>query len=238
MKALKLIPLCALLVACGSMKKPHEPTYNEKMLEEQRARRAAGEDLNDPFSMTRSSDPIQSSLWAKSHGNPYLLRNQKAQKVGDLLTIVIMEEASATTSANTDTKRESDLELDGALSLGNAAASQKGVISGTSEYTSEFKGSGTTDRSGSLTATVQAVVEEVLPNGNLFVRGRKVITINNEDQEVEITGFVRPDDIKINNLVNSKAMADAKIRYLGNGVVADKQRVGWGTRLLDFVWPF
>lgn len=238
MKWISLLTLSFVIAACGSVRKPHEPTFNEKMLKEQRARRAAGEDMEDVFSRARSSDPVEASLWAKSKGSPYLLRNQKAQKVGDLLTIVIMEEASATTSANTDTKRESDLELDGALSLGNSAASQKGVISGTSEYSSEFKGSGTTDRSGSLTATVQAVVEEVLPNGNLFVRGRKVITINNEDQEVEITGFVRPDDIKINNLVNSKSLADAKIRYLGNGVVADKQRVGWGTRLLDFVWPF
>jgi flagellar L-ring protein precursor FlgH len=226
------------LAACAGGIKQHEATYNERMLADQRARIAAGEDVYGENLPALSSDPIQSSLWAKSVGSPYIVRNQKAQAVGDLLTIVIDETAEASTKANTETKRDSDVELGTSGTLGQGDPTQIGSVGLTSEFSNNFKGEGTTDRSGRFQATVQAVVEDVLPNGTLFIRGRKLITINNEDQEVEISGFVRPDDIKIGNTVQSSMLADASIRYLGNGVIGDKQRVGWGSRLLDWVWPF
>jgi len=220
------------------MKKPTEPTYNQKLLRDQRARIEAGEDIYKPVSNDPSSDPIQSSLWARSIGSPYLVRNQKAQKVGDLLTILVDESAQATTSAKTDAKRDGKISLSGALTLGQGDPEQAGSLTGTAANKNEFKGEGKTDRSGKIETTVQAVVEDVLPNGTLFVRGRKELTINNEDQVVEITGFVRSDDIRINNTVLSSLLADAEIRYVGDGVISDKQKTGWGTRLLDAVWPF
>jgi flagellar L-ring protein precursor FlgH len=225
------------LSACASLTKKSEPTFNQKMLQQQKEKVALGIQ-DDPQHLGNTSDVIHSSLWAKSAGNPYLVRNQKAQNVGDLLTIMIDESATASTSAKTDAKKESDLSLGSDLSFGRSALGPRGKLSGNSEYSSELKGKGSTDRSGRFQATVQAVVENVLANGTLFVRGRKVITVNNEDQEVEISGFVRPDDIRINNTVVSSVMADAEIRYLGKGVVGDKQRGGWGTRILDWVWPF
>ncbi|PIR21641.1 MAG: flagellar biosynthesis protein FlgH [Deltaproteobacteria bacterium CG11_big_fil_rev_8_21_14_0_20_45_16] len=231
--------ITAVLLLCScAVNKPHEATYNERMLEYQKMRLAAGEDIYGENEAQTTSDPVQSSLWAKSVGSPYIIRNQKAQKIGDLLTIVVDETAEASTTAKTDAKKESKLSAGGGLSFGQGALEQVGSVSGTSDYTNEQKGSGTTDRSGKFQATVQAVVESVLPNGTLFVRGRKNIMINNEDQEVEISGFVRPDDIKINNTVISSMMADAEIRYLGKGTISDKQRAGWGSRFLDWVWPF
>ncbi len=185
-----------------------------------------------------SADPAASSLWSRSAGNPYLVRNQKAQNIGDLLTIMIEESATATTKAKTDAKRDGSIDLGGTLKMGQGTAEQLGDLSFSADHKNAFKGEGTTDRSGSLNATVQAVVENVLANGTLYVRGRKVITINNEDQEVEVTGFVRPDDIRINNTVMSSKMADAKIRYVGDGIISDKQNEGWGTRLVNAIWPF
>lgn len=237
MKLILLLSLFSFVSACGAMR-PHEPTYNERKLKQQEEEMAMGLDPSAEKGNEPTSDPHYSSLWAKSAGNPYLVRNQKAQRVGDLLTIVIDESASASTSAKTDAKKESDLEMNGNLGFGKDQLMSMGKLAGSSDYKSELKGEGTTDRSGRFQATVQAVVENVLDNGTLFVRGRKVITINNEDQEVEISGFVRPDDIRINNTVVSSILADAQIRYLGKGVVADKQRSGWGTRVLDWVWPF
>jgi len=231
--------LTSILLLCScAVDKPHEATYNERMLEYQKMRLAAGEDIYGENEAQTTSDPVQSSLWAKSVGSPYIIRNQKAQKIGDLLTIVVDETAEASTRAKTDAKKESKLSAGAGLSFGQGALEQVGSVSGTSDYKNEQKGSGTTDRSGKFQATVQAVVESVLPNGTLFVRGRKNIMINNEDQEVEISGFVRPDDIKINNTVISSMMADAEIRYLGKGTISDKQRAGWGSRFLDWVWPF
>ncbi|MGA0163686.1 MAG: flagellar basal body L-ring protein FlgH [Bdellovibrionota bacterium] len=237
MRIILALLMIVSLSACASIMRTSEPTLNQRMLQEQKDKMATGQ-VDAPLAIANTSDVSHSSLWAKSAGNPYLVRNQKAQNVGDLLTILIDESATASTSAKTDAKKEADLGLGADLSFGRSALGAKGKLSGTSEYSSELKGQGKTDRSGQFQATVQAVVENVLNNGTLFVRGRKVITINNEDQEVEISGFVRPDDIRINNTVVSSVMADAEIRYLGKGVVGDKQRGGWGTRVLDWVWPF
>jgi len=217
---------------------PKKDSFNEKMLKEQQAKIDAGEDVYGDGKQDLSSDPVQSSLWAKSVGSPYIIRNQKASKVGDLITIVILEKSTASTNAKTETKRDSGADIDFSLKYGTTATKQHGLLSGSGGMKNDFKGEGKTNRTGELSATVQAVVETVLQNGTLFVRGHKVITVNNEDQTVELSGFVRPDDIRINNTVTSELMADARIRYLGDGVIGDKQYVGWGTRLLDWVWPF
>ena len=226
------------LSACGALRKPSEPTFNQKMLKAQQEQIARGENPAAEQESALSADPVQSSLWAKSVGSPYIIRNQKAQKVGDLLTVLIDETATASTSAKTDAKKDSSNSVSGGLGYGKSDNKSHGTIEGSAGSKSEFKGEGKTNRSGQFQTTVQAVVENVLPNGTLFIRGRKTITINNEDQDVEISGFVRPDDIRINNIVMSTVMADAQIRYLGDGVVSDKQRVGWGTRLVDAIWPF
>ena len=240
MKALTLlISILVFATACGMKRQAKlNPTFNERMYQVQVEKAKDGQDPYAQVDKNPSADVQQSSLWSRSQGSPHLIRNQKAQHVGDLLTVIVDESATATTSAKTDTKREGTNDISGTLAFGKATATTVGTLGFESDNKNEFKGSGSTDRSGKLRVDIQAVVEGVLPNGTLFVRGEKVITINNEDQEVEISGFVRPDDIRINNTVLSSLMADAKIRYMGDGVISDKQRVGWGTRLLDAIWPF
>ena len=83
-----------------------------------------------------------------------------------------------------------------------------------------------------------AVVREVLPNGNLVVQGSRATVVNNEEQLMTLTGIVRPEDISRDNIVLSTQVADARITFGGIGLVADKQRSGWGTWLFDWVWPF
>lgn len=235
---LGFVGLSGCLVSCAAAMRPHEPTFNERMLQVQETRMKNGENVHGEEKFELNPDPIQSSLWAKSVGSPYIIRNQKASKIGDLITVQINESSSASTQANTDASRETDVEVKGTLSAGQGSLNQSAALDLTSESTNDMKGAGSTDRSGKFQATVQAVVENVLPNGTLFVRGRKVITINQEDQEVELTGFVRPDDIRIDNTVTSNLLADAEIRYLGKGIISDKQMGGWGARLIDWVWPF
>jgi len=77
-----------------------------------------------------------------------------------------------------------------------------------------------------------------MDNGNLVVEGRKQVTINAEDQYIIITGIVRPQDVSATNHVYSQHLADARIIYTGSGIIDDKSRPGWGTRILDWVWPF
>lgn len=238
MRNLVVIILSFAFVGCAAMRKPPEPSFNEKLLIEQQAKIKAGENPNPESTNGPTADTTQASLWAKSIGSPYIIRNQKAQKVGDLLTIMVYESANATTKANTDAKRDGSMSLSANLKAGQSDSATLGQLGSDVSNKNEFKGSGSTDRSGELKATIQASVENVLPNGTLFVRGRKVVTINHEDQEVEVSGFVRPDDIRINNTVVSSVLADAKIRYIGDGVISDKQHTGWGTRLMDAIWPF
>jgi flagellar L-ring protein precursor FlgH len=77
-----------------------------------------------------------------------------------------------------------------------------------------------------------------LENGNFIIEGRRQLTINAEDQYLIIRGMIRPDDITSDNTILSQYIADAKIVYTGRGVVDDKMRPGWLTRIVDWVWPF
>jgi len=109
-------------------------------------------------------------------------------------------------------------------------------LGGSSE--SRFDGRAQTSRSGSLRATVTCQVEEVLPNGNLRIRGTKQVRVSRETQYLVLSGIVRPRDILLDNTVQSDLIAEARIEFTGAGVVADKQGPGWGTRVADTLWPF
>ncbi len=87
-------------------------------------------------------------------------------------------------------------------------------------------------------ARITARVSRVLENGNLFIEGARQLTVNAEEQYIVISGIVRPEDITSDNLVSSQYIADARIVYTGQGIINDKMRPGWGTRILDAIWPF
>jgi flagellar L-ring protein precursor FlgH len=81
-------------------------------------------------------------------------------------------------------------------------------------------------------------VVDLLPNGNLAIEGKRELYINNEKKEILLQGVVRPRDIGYDNAVYSTQVADAKVIYTGIGVIGEKQRPGWLTRVFDIVWPF
>jgi flagellar L-ring protein precursor FlgH len=89
-----------------------------------------------------------------------------------------------------------------------------------------------------LTATISARVVEVFPNGNLFIEGRREISTNGETLIVMVSGIVRPEDVESNNSIQSKFIADAKIVYTGDGILAEAQSPGWLTRVATIIWPF
>jgi len=78
----------------------------------------------------------------------------------------------------------------------------------------------------------------VMENGNLVIEGRRQLTVNSEDQFIIMTGFIRPEDITAENTIYSQYIADARIIFTGDGVINDKMRPGWMTRVVDWVWPF
>jgi flagellar L-ring protein precursor FlgH len=103
---------------------------------------------------------------------------------------------------------------------------------------SDFDGSGTTTRSGDLSAYMTARVTEVLPNGDFRILGSREVMVNNENQLIILSGVIRPRDISPENIVLSTYISDAKIAYSGSGIIDDRQRPGWLANLLNTVWPF
>jgi flagellar L-ring protein FlgH len=192
-----------------------------------------------------SRSPANGSLWAESGRSlNEMFINAKARRIGDIVTIRIVESSTASNKASTDTDRTTGMNvgLTSFFKLEDNFPSTKSFFNPfspvQSEYESEFKGSGTTVRSGALEAYMSARIVQILPNGNFFIEGNREVRVNNENQVITLTGVVRPRDISGDNVIQSTYIADARISYSGSGIVNDQQRPGWLMRILDNVWPF
>jgi flagellar L-ring protein precursor FlgH len=188
--------------------------------------------------------PAPGSIWPGENARNRLFVDLKARNVNDIVTIIISESAQGGNKATTNTSRETStaagidalLGLDTSILNKNPNMGGKIAIGGTS--TNELSGSGDTSRGGSLAARLTARVTRVLENGNLMIEGRRQLTVNAEDQYIIMNGIIRPEDITSDNLIYSQYIADARIIYTGDGVINDKMRPGWLTRVVDWAWPF
>lgn len=196
------------------------------------------------YSANHGAEISRNSLYSERVG---LFEDMRAKGLNDLVTIRIVESATASKKAETSTSRNSTLDADidnlfGAplnLNLANFYGKGKTLdpkVKG--NMTNQHTGAGETTRSGTLSGTITAMVVEVLPNGNFVVQSRKEITVNRETQILVLSGTIRPEDIQSDNTISSTLVADAKMYYTGQGVVNDKQGQGWLTRSLDRIWPF
>ena len=172
-----------------------------------------------------------------------IFADKKARQVGDLLTILVIERASASREAKTKTSRTSDrngklgafvgLHTRGLGATGNIL--QEGISLSSA---SNFDGLGSTEQSDALDATVSVVVTEVMANGTLVIEGQRQITVNGEQQTLIIKGMVRDQDVSANNTVMSTSLANAEISYQGKGMISRQQKPGLLSRLIDWVWIF
>ena len=191
----------------------------------------------DAGSTTADAGTDEMSLWQEQNELISLFSDFKARRVGDIVTIKVAETSSATNSANTETGRDSTLAAS-IQAFFKAKPSTLANLEAEGGMNSDFKGSGTTSRTGDLDAYITARVVEVLPNGNLKIIGSREILVNSEKQLLTIYGIVRPRDISDQNIVMSTYVADARIAYSGSGVVDDRQRPGWMANILNTIWPF
>jgi len=183
------------------------------------------------------------SLWQEENGRAYLYEDLRAMRVGDILTIKIMEKQAGSKSADTQANRESSMEnaLTGntigipGMALNLFQANSLGIQT-SAEH--KFQGKGATSRADTLTGTMSAHVMEVMPNGDLRIEGRREVTVNSEKQTMLLSGVVRRVDVDTRNTVLSTAIADARIEYTGLGVVDEVQRPGWFQRIMDYLYPF
>lgn len=171
-----------------------------------------------------------------------LFKDKKANQVGDLLTIILVEETTASKSADISTEKDTSISIPNPTILGrpaNLITNRNRTLETTVETENEFDGAGSANQSNSLDGRVTVVVEKVLPNGNLQVKGQKLITINQGDEFVRVTGLIRPQDVTGDNTVLSTQVANAHFSYGGRGVIADAQTQGWLARFFNSpYWPF
>ncbi len=158
-----------------------------------------------------------------------LAEDRKALHVGDILTVQVFEQSSATTSTDTSTQRTNA--LGAGLSITAGGIQRGGSIS----QSGSFDGGGTTQRANKLLVTLSVSVREIAPNGDLVLHGEQSLTVNKEQHKVALDGRVRPQDVASDNTVLSTRLADAHIEYLGDGDLSDRQTRAWWRHLLDLL---
>jgi flagellar L-ring protein precursor FlgH len=168
---------------------------------------------------------VPRSLYSESTFQP-LTSDRRMHRVGDLVTVVIYENASATSSADTGANRDSSA----GLSVSSHNIGSRSASLGT---TSDFTSGGRTQRAGRLLAQLTVAVQEVLPNQDLLVAGQQLLEINGEKQVIRLEGRLRPRDISEVNTVQSTRVADARISFAGDGVLGDRQKPSWWQQLLS-----
>jgi flagellar L-ring protein FlgH len=173
-----------------------------------------------------------------------LIANQtRTLEVGDIITVVVEETINARTQANTDTKKESEIQSEAGADE-NSFITDALKLAATKlpvwhiDAENEHRTTGKTQRSNTLTTTISCTVMEVFENNNARIEGSKRVTVNREDSEILVTGMIRARDVSSTNTVSSDQVADAVIQLKGRGDLWNNQRRGLLTRFLDWFSPF
>ncbi|RLA04844.1 MAG: hypothetical protein DRQ54_09000 [Gammaproteobacteria bacterium] len=182
--------------------------------------------------------------------NMVLFEDLRARQVGDVITIKLMEKTSAKKDANSEIKSDNNSAIGNPTIFGTTAefnipgivplaSNEKNNLAFDMSSKSKFKGEADADQSNSLSGDLTAVVTNVLPNGNLVVRGEKIMSLNQGDERIGLVGEVRPADIGPDNVVLSTRIANAHIVYDGRGQLAEANQLGWASRFFNSVFmPF
>ena len=187
------------------------------------------------------SVPAQ-SLW-KADSSRAIVADKRARAVGDIVTILVQENNTASKDNSTKTAKSSSVDASIAKFLYSPAAS--GLLTKGGNFPAlnlsakqDFDGGGKISNSEKITSKIAVRVVDVLPNGNLVLEGRRSTAFAGETQEAVLRGVVRAEDIAPNNTLYSYNIADATIKYVSSGTIADNQRKGWFTRVWEKVTPF
>ncbi|WP_176819358.1 flagellar basal body L-ring protein FlgH [Ferrimonas sediminum] len=163
----------------------------------------------------------------------------KAHRVGDVITVNLVESTKAKKSATNEMSKDNSMSLD-PISAGGAPITINGqTIDLNYKEKLDLSKEADADQSNSLDGSISVNVLQVLSNGNLVIRGEKWITINDGEEYIRLTGLIRPRDIKPDNTVESTRVANARIQYSGTGTFAESQKTGWLAAFFSGpLWPF
>ncbi len=242
-----LWPLLLMLVGCADLQLPS--LYGEPPLLPQ-----------PPAPTAEVYVPADGSLWRGDDSRRFLAFENRAKRVGDLITVEIAEQAmaenEATTELSRDSRYEATLNSDVALQtlVTRPIRNILGFLGFTDQKTdkdpteelsivesrtkSEFDGEGIMKREARFTTTVACLVTDITPSGLMRIEGERHLRINNETEVIRISGFVRPEDVEIDNTIASVLIASADIHYGGVGLNAEQQKAPWLARLFWKLLPF
>jgi flagellar L-ring protein precursor FlgH len=186
-----------------------------------------------------SSKVVDGSIYSGGM-NDGLFGDRKAYRVGDLITILLREATAASKDADSTITRTSSTDALSPLQLGKLASPGGFPLSTDSALGSTYSnvGGGEQTQNNSLGGDITVSVVNVLPNGNLVVRGEKLITLTNGDEYVQVSGVIRPDDIQPDNTILSKRIANAQITYSGDGNMNEAMKTPWLHAFLMKFMPF
>ena len=237
-----LLALAAVASGCSSIDRLSQIGEKPKLTEIENPTAQPGyKPVQMPMPKPEQASYNANSLWR--NGSRAFFRDQRAARVGDIMTVTVNITDKANIANETQRSRSNKedsgvSDFIGAKTLG--AQAQK-VLPGrilTADSTASSDGKGSVNRQEALQTNVAAVVTQVLPNGNLVVEGKQEIRVNFEIRELIVAGIVRPEDIQSDNTIDSSKIAQARIAYGGRGQITDVQQPRYGQQVMDVLLPF
>ena len=187
---------------------------------------------NIPVASKKVNKDKYGSIYSNSQKGLFAT-DRRASKVGDILTVSLSENFSASKSQSAKSAKKGELKFDFPNVM--TAGADDGLFDSSSDQS--FDGSGSAGQNNSLKGQLSVTVTKVFDNGNMEILGQKKLTLNNGDEYIRLLGVIRPEDIDSQNTVLSSRIANAKISYTGAGDIADTSKKGWFTKLIDAVQP-
>ncbi len=175
----------------------------------------------------------------KVHGQDFgqsqsLFADIKAHQVGDVLTVLIVEQSRASNQVETKTDKKTQISTSGGPGLGSLSFIP--MFSAEADNSNKYNGKGENLRTGSIRAQMSVTVIDVRDNGDLIIEGHRIIGINGDEEAIYVSGVVRSRDISADNSIESYLIADAEISYTGKGAATTASRPGFFTRLINWVF--
>ncbi|MBL4748745.1 MAG: flagellar basal body L-ring protein FlgH [Magnetovibrio sp.] len=197
-----------------------------------------------PMPAPELREPNPNSLWR--NGAKAFFKDHRAKAVGDILTINLLLNDSASLANNTTRTRKDRETADVTALMGFETKLAKNNLpagfspTATANFGNQHAtaGNGTIARSEKITLTFAAVVTQILPNGAMVVMGRQEVLVNAEIRELLVTGVIRPEDIESDNTIAHTKIAEMRVAYGGRGTLSGLQSPRWGTQLWDILFPF
>jgi flagellar L-ring protein FlgH len=252
---LAALPLLALVGACSSLDRLSNLGETPKLSAIENPTAQPGyKPVQMPMPLPQPVSYHGNSLWRS--GSRAFFKDQRAQQIGDILTVKVQITDRANIDNTTTRSRKAGESGAAAGTIGGSITGAVGSILGkvlpenkqqagsggdalltvTSDSTSQ--GAGSVKRQEQLTTNIAAVVTQLLPNGNLVIEGKQEVRVNFEVRELIVAGIVRPEDIEFDNTIASTKIAQARIAYGGRGQISDVQQPRYGQQVMDVLLPF